>query len=169
MALDADGIPSAGIEMEIVNSCESGNGGCSHLCHHSSTGPICTCNSGYRLQDDHRTCTGKARLAPCFHKSIPSHEDPHVSAAVCTYTMRLSWSNVNNCCYRCVLTPSTFCFYLDINECEDGSHCCQQDCYNYPGGYECACHAGYRLRADGCACDGEQGACSAVCVLSLLL
>jgi len=89
VALDADGIPSAGIEMEIVSSCESGNGGCSHLCHHSSAGPICTCNSGYQLQDDQRTCTGKTRLTPRFHKSIPSQEDPHVSATVCIYTMRL--------------------------------------------------------------------------------
>lgn len=51
------------------------------------------------------------------------------------------------------LTP--FVSHSDINECDTGSHCCQQDCYNYPGGYECSCHAGYRLSTDGCGCDGE--------------
>lgn len=49
-----------------------------------------------------------------------------------------------------------FVFYLDINECDNGPHCCQQDCYNYSGGYECACYAGYRLSTDGCGCDGKQ-------------
>lgn len=47
--------------MEIVNSCEASNGGCSHTCHHTSSGPVCTCNFGYRLEEDQKTCTGKAR------------------------------------------------------------------------------------------------------------
>lgn len=51
----------AGIEMEIVNSCEASNGGCSHACHHTSSGPVCTCNFGYQLEEDQKTCTGKAR------------------------------------------------------------------------------------------------------------
>lgn len=54
-------VPFAGIEMEIVNSCETNNGGCSHMCHHTSSGPVCTCNFGYRLEEDQKTCTGKAR------------------------------------------------------------------------------------------------------------
>lgn len=49
----------AGIEMEIVNSCENNNGGCSHHCQHSSGGPVCSCNHGYRLDSDLKTCTGK--------------------------------------------------------------------------------------------------------------
>ena len=43
---------------------------------------------------------------------------------------------------------------LDLDECETGSSCCEQDCTNYPGGYECYCGAGYRLNSDGCGCDG---------------
>lgn len=54
-------VPFPGIEMEIVNSCEANNGGCSHSCHHTSSGPVCTCNFGYRLEEDQKTCTGKAR------------------------------------------------------------------------------------------------------------
>lgn len=49
----------AGIEMEIVNSCENNNGGCSHHCQHSTSGPVCSCNQGYRLDDDLKTCVGK--------------------------------------------------------------------------------------------------------------
>lgn len=52
-------LPFPGIEMEIVNSCETNNGGCSHMCHHTSSGPVCTCNFGFRLEEDQKSCTGK--------------------------------------------------------------------------------------------------------------
>lgn len=41
-----------------------------------------------------------------------------------------------------------------MDECGEQSSCCQQDCTNYPGGYECYCSAGYRLGSDGCGCEG---------------
>lgn len=44
--------------MEIVNSCETNNGGCSHLCRHTSSGPVCACNLGYQLDEDQKTCIG---------------------------------------------------------------------------------------------------------------
>lgn len=45
-------------------------------------------------------------------------------------------------------------YLADVDECGEQSSCCQQDCTNYPGGYECYCAAGYRLGSDGCGCDG---------------
>ena len=48
----------SGIELEIVNSCEADNGGCSHGCSHSSEGPLCTCPRGYGLDEDQKTCIG---------------------------------------------------------------------------------------------------------------
>lgn len=48
-----------GIEMEIVNSCEKNNGGCSHHCEHTTNGPLCSCNQGYQLDQDRKTCVGK--------------------------------------------------------------------------------------------------------------
>lgn len=52
-----------GIEMEIVNSCETNNGGCSHHCEHTTNGPLCSCNHGYRLDQDRKTCIGKNLLS----------------------------------------------------------------------------------------------------------
>lgn len=52
--------------MEIVNSCESNNGGCSHHCQHSTGGPVCSCNHGYRLDDDLKTCIGKVLQQEAF-------------------------------------------------------------------------------------------------------
>lgn len=49
---------SAGIEMEIVNGCEKNNGGCSHHCEHTTSGPLCSCNQGYQLAEDLKTCIG---------------------------------------------------------------------------------------------------------------
>lgn len=49
----------------------------------------------------------------------------------------------------------TVCFiFQDNNECESGSHRCEQQCVNTPGGYACACRQGYTLNTDGFACDG---------------
>lgn len=59
-SLRGGGLP-AGIEMEIVNSCEADNGGCSHGCSHSSAGPLCTCPRGYELDEDQKTCIGARR------------------------------------------------------------------------------------------------------------
>jgi hypothetical protein len=50
--------------MEIVNSCEANNGGCSHGCSHTSTGPLCTCPRGYELDEDQKTCIGVSRFLP---------------------------------------------------------------------------------------------------------
>ena len=47
-----------GIELEIVNSCEKNNGGCSHHCEHALGGPRCSCNHGYQLDADEKTCIG---------------------------------------------------------------------------------------------------------------
>lgn len=54
----------SGIEMEIVNSCEANNGGCSHGCSHSSTGPLCSCPRGYELDEDQKTCVGASGPLP---------------------------------------------------------------------------------------------------------
>lgn len=65
-------LPSpAGIEMEIVNSCEKNNGGCSHHCEHTTNGPLCSCNHGYRLEQDRKTCVGRSFLQLCLHSDGP--------------------------------------------------------------------------------------------------
>lgn len=48
--------------MEIVDSCEVANGGCSHGCSHSQDGPQCSCPRGYTLDLDQKTCLGAVTL-----------------------------------------------------------------------------------------------------------
>jgi len=39
-------------------SCSSNNGGCSHKCTNRRSGVLCSCNSGYELQSDKKSCRG---------------------------------------------------------------------------------------------------------------
>lgn len=121
-----------GIEMEIVNSCETNNGGCSHHCEHTTNGPLCSCNHGYRLDQDRKTCIGKNLLS----LRCPS---------ICTC---LPVSMLSPTLFHCVLSS-------DTDECVSGESCCTHFCKNYPGGYECSCRTGHTLNPDGCGCDGK--------------
>jgi len=44
--------------MEVVDSCVNGNGGCEHVCHQTDTGTTCSCDDGYTLRPDGRSCEG---------------------------------------------------------------------------------------------------------------
>ena len=48
-----------------------------------------------------------------------------------------------------------FFFYLDIDECREGSDRCHQNCHNAVGSYACSCYRGYRLNSDGVSCRGK--------------
>lgn len=44
---------------------------------------------------------------------------------------------------------------VDIDECREGSHSCDQHCRNTLGSYTCSCNLGYLLDANGHTCNGE--------------
>ena len=46
-------------------------------------------------------------------------------------------------------------FYLDVDECEQGTSTCDSLCQNTIGSYRCACQTGYVLNRDGKTCRGE--------------
>ena len=43
----------------IVNECEVNNGPCEHICADTFTSFECSCEDGYELNTDGRTCNGK--------------------------------------------------------------------------------------------------------------
>lgn len=136
-----------GIEMEIVNSCEKNNGGCSHHCEHTTNGPLCSCNHGYQLDRDRKTCVGKN----CTLLSLLSFISMHFPTLCFCRPGHL----LKPALYHCV--PSS-----DSDECVSGESCCSHFCRNYPGGYECSCRAGHGLNPDGCGCDGKSATLLAV-------
>ena len=52
----------------------------------------------------------------------------------------------------------------DINECEEQTDRCTQDCTNSAGSYTCSCNSGYRLQSDGFSCNGKFQVVSAVLI-----
>ena len=46
---------------------------------------------------------------------------------------------------------------------------CAQNCHNTVGSYNCSCYTGYRLNADGFACDGEWIAVYGIIKYTLLI
>ena len=46
--------------------------------------------------------------------------------------------------------------FSDIDECEVGTHLCDQVCTNTDGAYSCSCLQGYQLSLDRKTCDGKQ-------------
>ena len=43
---------------------------------------------------------------------------------------------------------------LEINECEENTDQCSQNCENTAGSYTCSCRQGYTLSSNGRTCDG---------------
>ena len=43
----------------------------------------------------------------------------------------------------------------DIDECDEETHQCTQNCMNSNGSYACTCNSGFIIDADGRTCDGE--------------
>lgn len=42
-----------------VDHCEEGNGGCDHTCTSEPSGAVCSCDNGYELNIDEKTCDGE--------------------------------------------------------------------------------------------------------------
>ena len=42
-----------------TNQCDADNGGCDHTCTDLIPGHVCSCNDGYILDDDSKTCNGE--------------------------------------------------------------------------------------------------------------
>ena len=46
-------------------------------------------------------------------------------------------------------------FFSDINECDEGTSGCAQNCHDNVGSFTCSCNAGYFLNNDQRTCGGE--------------
>ena len=46
-------------QLPDINECMTGNHGCEHKCVNNDGGFTCSCNPGYTLNDDGKTCEGK--------------------------------------------------------------------------------------------------------------
>jgi len=55
-----------------VNECATQNGGCEHHCENSVGSFTCSCDPGYVLSNNERTCVGKEKVLQVLVNSITS-------------------------------------------------------------------------------------------------
>lgn len=121
-----------------IDECRYGY--CQQLCANVPGSYSCSCNPGFILNPDSRTCQG---------------------AHTHTGTSLL---------FQPSLCPSVLFNYLfpvvgpDVNECDEEP--CTHGCFNTYGSFMCNCDEGFELAADGTSCIGE-ASCSRLLFLFL--
>lgn len=123
---------------------------CEYACIQSDGSYVCTCDHGYKLASDGKSCVD-------FNDCKDERQCPGDN-------------------FRCVNTPGGFqcvCqdgyrltndLCIDVNECASAP--CEHQCDNLPGSYNCSCYEGYKVDPDSpdkCKlhCGFEE--CDAVC------
>ncbi len=125
-----------------IDECETDP--CDQNCENTEGNFICTCDSGYELQEDGITCEELLGCPPC-HPNGTCNEDEKV----CECRPGFSGDGVDEC--------------TDINECDENNGNCSHTCTNTSGGFVCSCDDGYVLNDDGFNCDNINDCASNPC------
>ncbi|WAR23702.1 MLP-like protein [Mya arenaria] len=117
-----------------INECQTNVSVCEQDCVNTDGSFQCSCNSGYRLSGNRRSCSD-TDYDPCLSADLDCR-----NTSGCT----LNLANVTTCfCEDGFELDATGLNCKDVNECNRGA--CQQVCSNTVGGFECSCYQGYRI------------------------
>ncbi|XP_052261338.1 mucin-like protein [Dreissena polymorpha] len=132
---------------------------CDQICTNKVGSYTCSCNSGYMLQPDLKTCLDYDECA--------LNEDDCDSAATCTNTV----GSFNCTCKTGYSGTGISGECADVNECTSLSKPCPDNstCTNNEGSFTCPCDAGYQYNSVSGKCENIDdcklsGDCSQVCV-----
>ena len=159
------------IEYPDINECTANTDGCQQVCTNTAGSFVCSCNSGYTLSSDGRTCIENDECTlgthNCQQRCINTaggfrcdcnsgfqlNSDQRTCSGEAIYQFLL-------CMFEsyavCILDP------LDIDECANNNGGCQVFCFNSQGSYSCGCRAGFALLSDGQTCNGRSDMDSAI-------
>lgn len=158
-----------------VDDCTLLENDCDHICHNFEGGYRCSCEEGYVLLADNRTCrdVDECSASPCHHTCINllgSYRcecdrgyvlDEDGSSCIGTRSCKCKQEE----CYQLLhlLSPP------DVDECLSLISGCDHECDNTEGSYECSCRTGYRLAGDNRTCQdldecSRPNPCSQICV-----
>uniref|UniRef100_G3TRW2 Matrilin-4 n=1 Tax=Loxodonta africana TaxID=9785 RepID=G3TRW2_LOXAF len=121
--------------------CAEGGHGCQHQCVSALDMYHCTCNPGYQLAADNKSCLAVDLCAQGTH----------------------------GCAHHCVSSPGSYScrcragFVLQrdqrscraIDHCSFGNHSCQHECVSTLSGPRCHCREGHDLLSDGRRCQAR--------------
>ncbi|KAK1905289.1 EGF-containing fibulin-like extracellular matrix protein 1 [Dissostichus eleginoides] len=160
---------------------------CMHRCVNTQGSYYCECNAGHKLASNNHSCVDVNECDvenPCQHHcynligsflcQCDQGYDLAVDKVSCQDIDECSFSSFL-CQYQCVNSPGSYScecpegyqlqgnrLCQDINECESGTHNCQEDemCWNYYGAFRCyprnPCEAPYAKTAENrCICRSQ--------------
>ena len=132
----------------------------------------CECLNGYIEQGDYCEDIDECQLNPC--EQICTNTVGNYSCSCypgCSYNILDMCDPDASCATNCgtgvcaVIDGIEMCFCgvgyyydstagtcVDIDECIDGSHTCEDTCTNIPKSYTCSCGEGFRIRSDFVSC-----------------
>lgn len=155
---------------------------CSHHCTDNAEGYLCSCDDGYILENDLKTCKftqSESVIEETEDLEIDKDEDEEnlekereeeeelqeetdeaESIVECTEEDILRCKPgkciSENSDVRCDC-PDGFLEKSkschDLDECQYGTHECSHNCHNLYGNYECSCPPGLKIMTDGKTCD----------------
>ena len=139
-----EGVHCIEVVMDIatgaVNECLTNNGGCDQVCTDTTGSFMCSCNNGFTLNNDERTCTD---INECL---LNTDNCPESSTCI---------NNPGG--FTCGCNPGFVsggnC--VDINECSTGTHNCQQTCTTTVGSFTCSCSSGFTINSDQRTCSSK--------------
>uniref|UniRef100_A0A672M5G7 EGF containing fibulin extracellular matrix protein 1 n=1 Tax=Sinocyclocheilus grahami TaxID=75366 RepID=A0A672M5G7_SINGR len=134
---------------------------CMHRCVNTAGSYYCECKDGYQLASNNHSCVDVNecdQTQPCQHQCFNL-----LGSYVCQCDQGYELAPDSVSCY-CQCLPFLFSGIIDINECDTGHECREDEmCWNYYGGHRCypqnPCLEPYVLTSENrCSCQSA-GAC----------
>ncbi|XP_068682562.1 uncharacterized protein [Montipora foliosa] len=174
------GYSGDGAECSDIDECDDNNGGCDHNCVNTPGSSVCTCNSGYFLNFDEKSCedvdecqsisdcmqicenTNGSYNCKCHADFEVDPEDPkncipsnpcQDNQPGCLHVCYQSDGQEKCSCYAGFSLNQDEKTCSDIDECASSQPPCGQNCSNSDGSYTCSCVTGFRLDSNGQTCN----------------
>ncbi|XP_074632006.1 uncharacterized protein LOC141890434 isoform X2 [Acropora palmata] len=133
-----NGYSGNGAECLDIDECAVNSSGCNQNCVNTPGSSVCTCNSGYSLNVDKKTCEDVDECQPISDCMQICENTMGSYNCKCNADFKVDPSNSKDC--------------IPAHPCQGNQLGCQHICYLSNGQEKCSCHAGYSLNQDGKTC-----------------